>query len=71
MESFAMAHVNTPVITQNRPLPLRNNCFDPTHTYCPVSTHLLLTLDAIFSTYFTCRRVTVPTLEFDYLYILH
>ena len=41
------------------------------YVLCGQFTHLLLLLDAIFSTYFTCR--CIPTQKFDYLYmpILH
>jgi len=49
MELFAMAHV----YTQDRPSPLIGNCFNPTVTVR--SSVMLLTLCAIFSTYFTCR----------------
>jgi len=43
--------VKTPVNTQYRPLPLRNNCFNPTPSYCSLICYRYWTL--FFSAYFT------------------
>ena len=69
MELFAMAHV----YTQDRPSPLIGNCFNPTHSYCPLICYVIDIVCYFFNLFYLSMSysVTVPTIEFDYLYILY
>ena len=65
--------LTTPVNTQDRPLPPRNNCFNPTPSYRPLICYRH-NWTLFFNLFYKSMWyiVTVPTLELAYLYdILH